>query len=225
MINNRLVNICLVSTALLSIILVVFPQFDITISNIFYSKKQGFIYRDNIVVIAFFKSIPLLTKTFSFICVCYLAFMVFKHHNIKKIISSAFLYLLITVAIGPGITVNYALKENFGRARPKTITEFNGNKEFSRAFAISDQCSHNCSFSSGHAAMGYYFTAISYVTSAIYFQRIYLAGIFFGSLVGLSRIIMGGHFLSDVVVSCFIILLVNHLTYILWQKIKLKYKK
>ena len=114
-------------------------------------------------------------------------------------------------------SIGEVFKENFGRARPRHIEEFNGKREFTGAFKISDQCERNCSFSSGHAAMGYFLTAIAYTTNLLYFNRIYLAGIVFGSLVGLSRIVMGGHFLSDVLASAFVVLFLDHVIFILWQ--------
>jgi lipid A 4'-phosphatase len=147
---------------------------------------------------------------------------------------SSVVYLIITAAVGPGIIVNYVLKENFGRARPSQIIEFGGQKTFTPAFIVSDQCLTNCSFSSGHASMAIYFTAIAYafalrsknhktnVASSSRFTIIYLLGCLFGIMVGMSRILMGGHFLSDVAFSCFITLLVNYLLFLWWKKLKLK---
>jgi lipid A 4'-phosphatase len=134
-------------------------------------------------------------------------------------------FLVIAAAIAPGFMVNEVFKENFGRARPRHIEEFNGQREFTGAFTMSDQCERNCSFSSGHAAMGYFLTAIAYTTNLLYFNRIYLAGIVFGSLVGLSRIVMGGHFLSDVLASAFVVLFLDHVIFILWQMLIRNLKK
>jgi lipid A 4'-phosphatase len=138
-------------------------------------------------------------------------------------ISSGAFFLVISATLAPGIIVNSVLKENFGRARPREIAEFGGDKIYTGAFVVSDQCPKNCSFSSGHAAMGFYFTSLAYVLP-FYFTPIYLLGIIFGSFVGLSRILMGGHFASDVFISGFIVLLLNHLIYLLWTK-KFRLKK
>lgn len=222
MINTRLVNLCLISSGILTITFILIPELDINISNFFFSDKLGFIYKDNYLVKLIFRIIPILTKIFISICIIYMLYIFIKYKNIQNIFSSWAFFLVITASIGPGLTVNSLLKENFGRARPKHVAEFTGKKVFSPAFIISDQCNTNCSFSSGHAAMGFYFSAIAYVASNLYFTRIYLAGIVFGTLVGLSRIIMGGHFASDVVASCFIVLLLNHLVYLIWKRKKFK---
>ena len=218
MINNRLVNITLIAIGFFSLVFVIFPNLDIEVSSLFYSEKLGFLYKEQAIVVLFYKAVPILTKSFVLVCALYLLYILIKFKNFKKTLSSWAFFLIISAIIAPGITVNSLLKDNFGRARPREIIEFGGNKEFSCAFSFSDQCPRNCSFSSGHAAMGYSFSSIAYVAGNLYFSRIYIAGIFFGSIVGLSRIIMGGHFASDVIISAFLVLLLNHLIYLLWKK-------
>jgi lipid A 4'-phosphatase len=141
-----------------------------------------------------------------------------RYKQPKLILTSWAFFLFTTALIAPGLIVNTVLKDNFGRARPSQIQEFNGTKKFTAAFVMTNQCDENCSFSSGHAAMGFYFSALAYVAAGLYFSRIYMITIIFGSMVGLSRIIMGGHFASDVIISGFIVLLFNHLIYLCWKK-------
>ena len=140
----------------LTLVFILFPDLDIAISNVFYGSDFGFQYKKQPVVQFFFRVVPILTGLFVAICFTCLLYIVLKYKSVKRIISSWAFFLLITAAIGPGITVNSTLKENFGRARPGQIVEFDGEKTFSRAFTISDQCDTNCSFASGHAAMGFY---------------------------------------------------------------------
>ena len=209
----------------LTLVFVLFPSLDVAVSNVFHSPEFGFQYKKQPIVQFFFRVVPILTGLFVAICFTYLLYIVLKYKSVKRIISSWVFFLLITAAIGPGLTVNSTLKENFGRARPGKIVEFGGEKTFSRAFTISDQCDTNCSFASGHAATGFYFTAIAYVASHLYFVRIYLGALVFGSVIGLSRIMMGGHFASDVIASGFIVLFLNHIIYLLWKNRILKCKK
>jgi len=105
-------------------------------------------------------------------------------------------YLLITLLLGPGILVNIVLKDNsVGRPRPQHITEFGGNMVYAPVFHYSGECKKNCSFVSGHAAIGFYLLAVAWVRQ----RRVWFAyGIILGGLVGFVRIIQGGHFLSDV---------------------------
>lgn len=218
MINTKLIYANIFAFAAFTIFFILFPELDIQIANYFYEPELGFLYKTNVIVQIFYMSIPLITKIFSIACLLYMIYLYLKHRKPKLMLNSSAFFLFATAIIGPGLVVNTVLKDNFGRARPRQIKEFNGNKEFTRAFVITNQCEKNCSFSSGHAAMGFYFSAIAYIASTLYFTRIYLLGIAFGASVGLSRIIMGGHFASDVVTSALIVLLLNHLIFIWWKK-------
>lgn len=224
-INNYLVNISLIITAFLTFLLILFPEVDISFSQLFFSEESGFIYQKNFLVYQLYALLPLLTKLFILVCLLYLVYLIVKYRSYKRILRSGVFFLVIAAAISPGLVVNEVFKENFGRARPRHIEEFNGKREFTGAFTMSDQCKRNCSFSSGHAAMGYFLTAIAYTTNLLYFNRIYLIGIVFGSLVGLSRIVMGGHFLSDVLASAFVVLFLDHVIFILWQMLIKNLKK
>lgn len=222
MTNTSLIYTTIIIFAILSVFFILFPKVDLQIANYFYNTELGFLYKKNIIIQLLYKSIPLITKIFAAACLFYMSYLYIKYKKFKLILNSSAFFLFFSAIIGPGFIVNTVLKDNFGRARPEKIIEFNGSKKFTEAFVITDQCKKNCSFSSGHAAMGFYFTAIAYTTSALYFTRIYLLGIIFGTLVGLSRIIMGGHFASDVVISGLIVLLLNHLIFICWNKKRLK---
>ncbi|WP_425362650.1 phosphatase PAP2 family protein [Candidatus Tisiphia endosymbiont of Hybos culiciformis] len=221
MINTNLVYTNIFAFGIVLLLTLLFPSFDIDFSKLFYDSKDGFIYRDNNIVQLLFEIIPTLTKLLFIVTLLYLLYLIVKHKTFNKLIISGGFYIILSTAIGPGLLVNHIFKENFGRARPVQIKDFNGTKNFTRAFSVSNECVHNCSFSSGHAAMGYSLTSLAYIVPFIYFSRIYSISLIFGSLIGLSRILMGGHFLSDVLASCFVVLIINHILYLCWQKLKL----
>ena len=115
--------------------------------------------------------------------------------------------LLVVLAIGPGLIVNGILKEHWGRARPRDVVEFGGDHRFTPAIVISDQCERNCSFTAGHPSAGFALAALGYA----YMSRrrrwaVFAAATGFGLLVGLARVAAGGHFLSDVLFSGFIVI-------------------
>ena len=106
------------------------------------------------------------------------------------------IYLLIAMLLGPGLAVNSGFKEHWGRARPHQIQEFGGTQAYSPPLTPSNQCEGNCSFVSGHAAMGFFAVSIFFITGR---RRWILMGLATGAAVGLARMVQGDHFLSDVV--------------------------
>lgn len=235
-VRNKLVWVSIVSFAAATVFFAIFPEADILISKLFF-KTDHFLYKHNHLVRFFYIITPIFTKLFAACCAGFLLLKLYFGEQRKAIIKSNLAYLLCSAIIGPGLIVNSILKETVGRARPSQITEFGGQKSFTSVLSIADQCHHNCSFASGHAAMGFYFTALAYAYSigllrqnqsqnftpkyflqSLSFSKIYLLTLFFGLLVGASRVIMGGHFTSDVTAAGFIALLVNHILYNIWQR-------
>ena len=108
-------------------------------------------------------------------------------------------YLLASLAIGPGLIVNTVLKEFWGRARPTTIHEFGGDLLFSPALLPSNQCHHNCSFVSGHAAAAFWAISFALLAPKRWLAWAMAAALACGGFMGFVRMAQGGHFLSDVV--------------------------
>jgi len=113
-------------------------------------------------------------------------------------------YLLLVLATGPGLMVNALFKDHWGRARPVQVQDFGGTLRFSPAWMIAGQCDTNCSFACGDASVGFALLAPAFVLPARrrFWQGL---GITAGGLLGLMRMAQGGHFLSDVVFSFFIV--------------------
>jgi lipid A 4'-phosphatase len=114
------------------------------------------------------------------------------------------IYLLLALALGPGLVVNAMLKDHWGRARPAQIAHFNGDYDFTPAWKPADQCRTNCSFPAGDPSVGFLLFAPAFLFSGR--ARKIALGVAFaaGAYLGAVRIIQGGHFLSDVVASGFI---------------------
>ena len=135
-------------------------------------------------------------------------------HGIKfrKFHRSA-LFILISLALGPGLLVHTVFKDHWGRARPSQITEFGGTKKYSPPLLIADQCDKNCSFVSGHAAVAFFICAFALLFTGWRRTAIYTAGIIFGLWIGFIRMAMGGHFFSDIIFAGIFTLLTVHLVY------------
>lgn len=113
-----------------------------------------------------------------------------------------------TMAIGPFLIVNFIFKSFWGRARPFDIVEFGGDKLFSRPLEISNQCSWDCSFMSGHTAVSFWVLSLALLAPKKYRLAAVLAAIVAGCAAAWSRLYQGYHFLSDVVFAAFVTTLV-----------------
>ncbi len=116
-----------------------------------------------------------------------------------KLTQKKWLYLALCLLVGPLVVTNLGLKDHWGRARPRDVIEFGGDKAFSPPLTPSLQCAYNCSFVSGEASSVY----IVFFAAALLFSAnglfLMMLGIALGSFAGLVRMVEGGHFLSDVV--------------------------
>ncbi len=118
-------------------------------------------------------------------------------------------YLVVSLIVGPGLIVNTLLKDHWGRARPVSVQQFGGAAHFTPPLVVSDQCLSNCSFPSGHAALGFWLVSFALLAPLPWRGRAVAASLAFGSLIGVTRIAQGGHFLSDVIASGIIVLAVS----------------
>ena len=111
--------------------------------------------------------------------------------------SGAFLVLLL--ALGPGLMVNAVFKDHWGRPRPRDVVQFGGQKQFLQPWQKGEG-GKGRSFPSGHASAAFYMSApyFIYRRTNKRLARIWLlGGLTFGLFMSIARITQGGHFLSD----------------------------
>lgn len=115
---------------------------------------------------------------------------------------------LITYSVGVGLVVNAFLKETFGRARPRDTFGLGGDHPLSAAWEFSQACTSNCSFTSGEAAGAMAMLSLIYLIPTRWRRTrrttTALLGLFAIAL-SFNRILFGGHYLSDVVLSALIV--------------------
>jgi len=177
-----------------------FPGIDTAISGWFYDPQQGFTLAAWPPLRGLQASILWITWAIVLIAASGAAWLRLTGRPFCGLDRNALIFIVAATAIGPGIIVNTVLKDHWGRARPYQIEQFGGSKSFSAAPLPADQCTRNCSFVSGHAALGFSLISFAFLLPAGRRRDIAaVAAIGFGALVGLARIAAGHHFLSDVV--------------------------
>lgn len=117
-------------------------------------------------------------------------------------------YVLLVFVLGPGLLVNAVFKDHWGRARPVQVVELGGSEAYTPpAQFVPD--GKGRSFPSGHSSVGFAFIAFWFLwrRSKPQWARFALwFSILLGSAIGLTRMAAGGHFLSDVMWSAWIVL-------------------
>lgn len=108
---------------------------------------------------------------------------------------------LLVLILGIGIVVHEVLKNQVGKPRPNQIEQMGGTAPFVPALQLSKHCSKNCSFVSGHAAIGFALMAFGMWAAPGWRRRWWLVGLLAGSSIGFVRMAQGGHFMSDVLFS------------------------
>ncbi|MDD4555943.1 MAG: phosphatase PAP2 family protein [Alphaproteobacteria bacterium] len=170
-------------------------QIDLFFSRIFF-KEDLFHLKDNEIFYALNHVLPVSLVLLSFI---FLLLGLFQKIERKKMI-----FLFGSMLTGPLLITNALFKTMWGRARPFQIIEFNGDKHFSSALIPSDQCSWDCSFVSGHTAVAMWTLSLALLCPVKYRNLAIIFSLFFTVLVGMSRIVQGYHFFSDVLFAAVI---------------------
>jgi lipid A 4'-phosphatase len=127
---------------------------------------------------------------------------------------------LLVVCIGLGFAVDWVLKDHFGRPHPYQTHIFTGDQDFVPAFHYRPLCEVNCSFVSGHAAGGFVWMAWGMWGGRRRRLGWLLAGVAAGSFIGAARVMQGGHFLSDVVFSGWVIWLSMQAIRAVWLRLR-----
>lgn len=130
----------------------------------------------------------------------------------------ALAFVGLSLGLGPGFAT-WAVKEHHLRARPFDVVEFGGVRQFTPALVKANQCDDNCAFVSGHAACGFFFASLMLLDPRRRWWWI-ATGILGGLGIGLARMSVGAHWLSDVLWSFPITLLSS---WIVWHVLMLFY--
>ena len=198
---------------LAALLFFLYPQIDIDFSSLFFSDDI-FQAKRNPLVRFIYRAVPITTGIFfTAVIGSYMYMTAKKKAALFGKSKKHYTYLILAMIIGPLLIVNGILKETSGRARPRHVTEFGGAKQFTPAFVFTDQCDKNCSFVCGHASAGFYFVSLALLFKGRKKRIIFWSAIAAGSLIGLIRIMMGGHFLSDVIFSFVFVYLSSLLLY------------
>ena len=113
------------------------------------------------------------------------------------------LFFVLVMIAGPGLVVNVVFKDHWGRTRPRNVEAFGGDRPFLHAWE-KGVTGKGKSFPCGHASTGFFLCSPFFVfrkRSRKWAMVFLVLGLGYGSLMGLGRMVQGGHFASDVIWS------------------------
>ena len=208
--NFRNYSIILLGMFLIcAVVFSAFPEIDIYIAALFWRPDAGFWIADIEWVGLLRKGLlRLMTAVFLASTAAWIISLAWR--PVFGVAARAWAFSTLLFLIGPGVIVNVVLKENWGRARPKDIGEFGGDREFTAPLDITDQCVQNCSFVSGEGA-GAAAMALALLVLTRGLRNRGIAAFLMSVTWPLAltatalRVVMGRHFLSDTLFSVLIV--------------------
>jgi len=117
----------------------------------------------------------------------------------RMLVAPSIVLYLGSFLIGPGLTSNLLLKENWGQPRPNSVQQFAGTAPFQPWWRPSGTCKRNCSFVSGEASQAFWAVAPASLAPPQIRPVALGSAVIFGAAVGGLRVVFGRHFVTDVV--------------------------
>ena len=197
----------------------IWPDFDLKVSALFFDQEAAVFFWKNHVIADLIYSLTQLvgaTIILGLPLLIALSWIIRKDGLIKT--RPALIYLLCAAILGPALMVNAVLKDNWGRPRPRQVLEFGGDRQYQAALYPTFENRKGHSFVSGHASVGFTFFSLALLARN---RRWLLLPILAGGVIGAGRIVQGGHFLSDVIFSGWVVWYCSILLLNVFYKLKL----
>ena len=150
----------------LAVALIVFllaPQVDLATSRLFYVPGRGFVWGDWPPILSLYHAVAWITWGILSLAAIAAMWLLLVGRPLWRFDRKALIFLVGSLALGPGILANTLLKDHWGRARPVQIEAFGGSHRFTPAPLPAAECDHNCAFVSGHAALGFSLVAFAFL--------------------------------------------------------------
>jgi hypothetical protein len=163
--DTKMIRTLFLILCLSSLFFVIVPGVDLWVAGWFYRGEHEFL-TTNTFAARIFDHVPAAIEWGLAAVLLLFAWGEIRRRHLWRLSRPLLLFVTLTIAIGPGLVANVVLKDNWGRARPHQIVEFGGTKRFSSAWALSDQCSKNCSFVSGDASFAVSLVAFAWAWPA-----------------------------------------------------------
>jgi len=191
-----------------SLLFLAYPGIDIWFSALFYHPDVGFPMNRLGAFVALRSLTEILLISAVIVLIAAAVIKLLRPTRPTPIRPCDIVFLLTTLALGPGLIVNAFFKEFWGRPRPSAVDLFGGDSPFVGIWELSDSCISNCSFVSGEAAAAMWLVAVAIAVPGRWRKPALILAVVLAVLLSLNRIAFGRHFLSDVLLAWGLTLLV-----------------
>jgi membrane-associated PAP2 superfamily phosphatase len=218
--------VALAIAALVGAIFGIYPELDIAVARFFLTPDGNF-FPSRWMMAAREASTWLIVGLVAAVLLALLVKLLLPRRRLL-IPARAMIFLLVTLALAPGLVVNAGLKDHWPRSRPIDVTQFGGNERFVAWWDPRGECPANCSFVSGEGSAAFWALAPAALTPPAWRAAAYGAAVAFGAGIGVLRMAFGAHFMTDVVfagVLTFLIIWLMHGLIYRWPATRLSEEK
>lgn len=207
--NRTGLAIALAIAALVGGVFAVYPQLDLKLAALFYDPAtHAFLaWNSNWVEYARDAATLLITLLVAPAFFAVLGKLIAPRRSML-ISGRAALFLIVTLALGPGVLANGILKEYSARMGPEDVTQLGGTERFTPWWDPRGLCPGNCSFIAGEPSGAFWTLAPAALTPPQWRPLAYAAALLFGVAMGALRMAGGAHFFTDVVFAGVLMFLV-----------------
>jgi membrane-associated PAP2 superfamily phosphatase len=197
--NRTGLAIALAVAALVGVVFGVYPQLDLDVSALFFDPTTGTFKMGAQPWTQYSRDVAsaLITLLVAPAFVAIAGKLILPRRRML-IGGRAALFLIVTLALGPGVLANEILKDHWARMRPVDVTQFGGADRFTPWWDPGGPCPDNCSFIAGEPSGAFWTLAPAALAPPQWRLLTYGAALAFGAFIGGLRIAAGGHFFTDV---------------------------
>jgi len=187
------------------------------LASFFYRPPAGWIFRDHWLWMLFYEygMVPGLVLAIGGLLVLLASIIMPRLRRYWRPAT----FLLLLALIGPGFLVHAVGKDMWGRPRPNDTLDFGGQRPYHQVYQPAGP-DLGKSFPSGHAAIGFYMIAPFFLLRRRKHKMALVAlasGGCYGTLMSIGRMAQGGHYLTDVLWSAYLVHMTGMLLYYLLQ--------
>ena len=198
--SARNVGIVLVGLAALTgVVFAVAPGIDLAVAGFFHGVAVEQTMPRLFGAIAVLRKLePVVTTLAIAPAVAVLLVKLFWPKRATMMPARAALFLVVSLLLGPGLLVNTVLKDHWARPRPGMVTDFGGDMTFRPWWDPRGSCTDNCSFVSGETSSAIWLAAPALLVPLPWRYAAFAGVAVYAAGIAAMRLLLGGHFLSDV---------------------------